>query len=189
MYGFVASVFYPFRREDKSWSIVQWTEGEEIEGVAIFEVDVRTNFCNWIIHRGIRESGWKEASIMWNVTDIGRLKSLFHAAQHLSGILEWSTADSHKIYCEGNFANCSPEEYVPHSLRVADASATRYAQLLIRHLSKIEQVEQTFDRMAPALESCSSRQGMFFLVAHLIVVYQHGGYQVGELTGYISFPR
>jgi hypothetical protein len=114
MRGFVASVFYPFRRENESWSIVQWTEGEEVEALAIFEVDVRTNVCNWIIHRGIRESGWKEASIVWTVKDISRLKSLFHAAQHLSGILEWSTADTHKIYCDGNFANCSQEEYVPN---------------------------------------------------------------------------
>jgi hypothetical protein len=52
--------------------------------------------------------------------NIGQLKTLFHAAQHLSGILEWSATDSHNIYCEGNFANCSQEEYMSPNSDMAD---------------------------------------------------------------------
>ena len=118
MRGLVVSVFYPFGRNDHCWPVVQWTEDEDTEALAIFEVDLVTNVCSWIIHRGVRvdnESEWNEASIVWNVTNIGQLKALFHASQHLLGILEWSSADSHKIYCEGNFVNCSQEEYVSSS--------------------------------------------------------------------------
>jgi hypothetical protein len=115
MRGLVVSVFYPFGREDHCWPVVQWTEGDDTEALAIFEVDLGTNICSWIIHRGTRvdnESAWNEASIVWSVTHIGQLKGLFHAAQHLFGILEWSSADTHKIYCEGSFVNSSQEEYV-----------------------------------------------------------------------------
>ena len=119
MCGFAVSVFYPFAREDHSWPVVQWIEGEDKEAFAIFEVDVNTTGCSWIIHRGVRsdpESSWRNASIEWNVADIGHLKTLFYAAQHLFGILEWSSADSHKIYCEGDFMECSQEEYEPSFL-------------------------------------------------------------------------
>jgi hypothetical protein len=118
MRGFVASVFYPLGRQDYCWPAVQWTEGEDTEALAIIEVDILTNACSWIIHRGSRvdnESAWNEASIAWTVMNIGQLKSLFHAAQHLLGILEWSSADSHRIYCEGNFVNSSQAEYVSPS--------------------------------------------------------------------------
>lgn len=118
MRGLLVSVFYPFGRNDHSWPVVQWIEGEDTEALAIFQVDVVTNVCSWIIHRGFRvdnESAWNQASVMWTVTNISQLKTLFHAAQHLLGILQWSSADSDKIYCEENFANCSREEYMPQS--------------------------------------------------------------------------
>lgn len=166
MRGLIVSVFYPFGRDDHCWPVVQWTEGDDTEALAIFEVDLATNICSWIIHRGTRvdnESGWNEASIVWSVTHIGQLKGLFHAAQHLFGILEWSSADTHKIYCEGNFVNSSQEEYVSPILihSWCYSRAARYAQLLIRHFSKIEQVNQAFDRVSAELESRSLRQGTF----------------------------
>jgi hypothetical protein len=118
MRRFLVSIFYPLGRNDHSWPVVQWIEGEDTEALAIFEVDVVTNVCSWIIHRGFRvdnQSAWNQASVEWTVTNISQLKTLFHAAQHLLGILQWSNADSENIYCEENFANCSREEYVSKS--------------------------------------------------------------------------
>jgi hypothetical protein len=191
MRGLLTSVFYPFGRNDHSWPVVQWIEGEDTEALAIFEIDVATNICSWIIHRGFRidnESAWNQASVMWTVTNIGQLKTLFHAAQHLLGILEWSSADSHKIYCEGNFANCSREEYM---------SQSSYLWLM---LFKCDEVCPTphasfFEDRTSEPDVRSGRRGVgesqretrdvFLKDTLLIVVAQQGRYQVWEFSGYI----
>ena len=135
------------------------------------------------------ESAWNEASIVWTVTNIGQLKALFHAAQHLLGILEWSSADSHKIYCEGNFVNCSQEEYVSPSsdlwlmlFKCGEVCPATYPSFFEDRTSESGVRSGRCGVGEPQLET----RDVFLKETLLIVVAQQGRYQVCELSGYIS---
>jgi hypothetical protein len=191
MRGLLVSVFYPFGQNDHSWPVVQWIEGEDTETLAIFEVDIVTNICSWIIHRGVRvdnESAWNQASVLWTVSNIGQLQTLFHASQHLVGILEWSNDDSHKIYCEGNFANCSREEYMPQNsylwlmlFKCDEVCPTPHASFFEDRTSEPD-VRSGRGRVGES--QCETRD-VFLKETLLIVVVQQGRYQVWQLSGYI----
>ena len=192
MRSFVVSVFYPFGRNDHSWPVVQWVEGQDTEALAIFEIDVITNVCSWIIHRGFRvDNGnpWNQASTVWTVTNISQLKTLFYAAQHLLGILEWSSSDSHKIYCEGNFVDSSQEEYVSPSpdiwltlFKCRKVCPTTYSSFFEDRTSESDVRSGRRGIGEPQLET----RDVFLKETLLIVVAQQGRYQVCELSGYIS---
>jgi hypothetical protein len=77
--------------------------------MAIFQMNENYEICSFLIHSGETipaceegDFGWKRCSITWRVADIGDLKSLCGGAQHLLGILEWSSGDIMKLYCESN---------------------------------------------------------------------------------------
>ena len=118
--AFRASVVFPFVEEVDFWPVLEWIEGEDTEVLAIFQVnfDVEPSVCSWVMHYGtgrprhIDGAGWATTSIVWNVAEMGDLKSLFHAAQHLLGVLGWSSADAHKLYCRLGQEYVSVEEYV-----------------------------------------------------------------------------
>jgi hypothetical protein len=123
--AFRASVVYPLAEDDFSWPVLEWTEGDGTKVLAIFEVDADTEppVCNWLMHQGIQggrtdDSRWMNASVMWRVTEIDCLRPLFGAARHLLGILDWTSADAHNLYCRGTLESCSDEKYVTFRIRI-----------------------------------------------------------------------
>lgn len=120
MTRFRASMLYPFGQNDRSWPVLEWTDNQGGEVLAIFETDVHPapEVCSWIMHRGAGrtngqfESGrvWVQSELNWSVTGLNILNTLVQAAQHLSGILDWSHADIQTIYCFYDFQNSSAEE-------------------------------------------------------------------------------
>ena len=121
IHQFRASVVYPFADDDFSWPVLEWTEGEDTEVLAIYEIDLKSEGerCSWLMHygfgRSIQSEGqpWKKAMISWNATNMGDLKTLFRVSQHLLGILEWPNTDIFQLYCQEGDGNCSNEEYAP----------------------------------------------------------------------------
>jgi len=116
---FRASMLYPFGQDDLAWPVLEWTDNQGGEALAIFETDVHPgpDICSWIMHRGLgRTNGqfegrvWLHSELNWSVTGINILDTLVRAAQHLSGLLDWSHVDIQTIYCFNDFQNCSEEE-------------------------------------------------------------------------------
>ena len=117
--GFRASVVYPLANSNSSWPLLEWTEGEGTEVMAIFEINGATDLaeCNWLVnyrHNSHGPSGGQERneSVSWRVTQLRHLKMLFEVAQHLSGILTWSPEDTHRLYCDRTVQQ-SAEKYDP----------------------------------------------------------------------------
>lgn len=117
--GVRASVVYPFRNEDCPWPIVEWTEDDDAEGMAIFQFDENSGLCSSLIHYGEgivdyenRVLRWERCSVTWRIGDTGDLRRLFGAAQHILGILEWSIGDILKLYCKRNPGKCSDQTYL-----------------------------------------------------------------------------
>lgn len=74
--------------------------------MAVFELDGDdTSLCNYIIHfrfpegHKMRQDRPIKSSLVWNVSDISKLKSLFKAVQHIIGILELPGSDRRELYC------------------------------------------------------------------------------------------
>src|SRR5271154_6061405 len=115
--AFRASVVYSFTNETCFWPVIEWREGIETEAMAIFLVDNEGTVCSWLMHYGYgtnaSEGGgrWRSTSISWCVGEIVHLKSLFEAAQHLLGILQWEPEDILDFYCNRNLGSGSEEQY------------------------------------------------------------------------------
>jgi hypothetical protein len=119
IYRFRVSMLYPLGQDDRAWPVLEWTDNQGGEVVAIFETDVQPgpDVCSWIMHRGVgRNNGqiggriWHHSELNWSVTGIDILGTLVKAAQHLSAMLDWSHVDIQTIYCFNDFQNASPEE-------------------------------------------------------------------------------
>jgi hypothetical protein len=118
--GFRASVVYPFTNCSSSWPLLEWTESGGTDILAIFDMNEATDLaeCNWIVHYRYNSYGpsgeqGRSGSLGWRVTQPKYLKMLFEVAQHLLGILGWSSGDVHRLYCDRNYQNCPEEEYSP----------------------------------------------------------------------------
>ena len=119
--GFRVSILFAFRNDDRSWPVVEWKEGNDTELVALFHFDDNSQspgVCSWLVHyaTGISsdpsdEARWSKTSIAWGVTDMSHLKTLFGAAQHFLGILEWSPEVALNLYCAIE-PTCSKNEYI-----------------------------------------------------------------------------
>ena len=115
--GFRASVVYPLANTPWSWPVLEWTEGEDTDVLAIFEMNQASDVaeCNWLVHYRHQNHGpsgdqGRNGQVSWRVTNLNHLQMLFEVAEHLRGILEWSTIDAHRLYCERNYQGCSEEE-------------------------------------------------------------------------------
>ena len=124
--GFRVSVLFGFLGDDRSWPVVEWRQGTDTEFLALFHFDdksPRPDVCSWLVHYGsgiladpTDEARWKETSIAWGVTDMSHLKTLFGAAQHFLGILEWSPDVALNLYCAVVPTTCTQSEYVHQNL-------------------------------------------------------------------------
>ena len=119
---FRASIIHSLT-DEWTWPIVEWTEIDGSEVVAIFFIDedAPSDVCGWLMHtgRGLIEnpedgaSRWEKTSIDWNVGEMEDLHSLFEAAEQLWGILQWPTQDMLRLYCgTGDAETWSNEEYL-----------------------------------------------------------------------------
>jgi hypothetical protein len=105
-----------------SYPLVQWTEENRTEALAIFYFDDgdAPEQGSWLMHSGKLENGlWKNAKLDWNVSDIEYLKRLFGVAQHLSELLEWPITDVLQLTNKSSKLK-SVEEYDPIRIQ-ADA--------------------------------------------------------------------
>jgi hypothetical protein len=122
---FRASAVYPFNDNEQFWPILEWREGDDSDGLAIFDMgedlEGECPRCSYIIHYGLggEENGsrWKQTSLVWNVTSIDVLRTLFQAAHHALGILQMPKADALTLYVANNKSQeYTVEEYESFSL-------------------------------------------------------------------------
>ena len=116
------SLVYSFADEDKSWLVVEWKEDVDLNVIAIFDFDDFDDRkpCSWLMHYCHYVSSslpgnqrhWNQSSVAWMVADLGILKGLLQAVQHILGILTWSKRDAMRLYCETNPSPCSSEEFI-----------------------------------------------------------------------------
>ena len=143
-----------------------------MEVMAIFLLDDEGTVCSWLMHRGCgaadaTEDGnrWKSTSVSWCVGEIGHLKSLFEAAQHLLGILQWTPEDILNFYCKSDLGSGSEEQYFPPPPLCrgfgADAGfrMVHHATLLYIHLRELERLNAKFEGISPVMEKLSSLKG------------------------------
>lgn len=118
---FRASIIYSLTNDDCAWPVVEWTENDDTEAIAIFYIDEEapSEVCSWLMHYGVGIVGdspkslrWEKTYISWCVGDMEHLRSLFEAAQQLLGVLKWSVKDMLQLYCKRDLSNLSKEEYL-----------------------------------------------------------------------------
>ena len=114
--AFRASIVYSLTNETCAWPVIEWREGTDTEVMVIFLLDDEGAVCSWLMHYGYgtNASGegrrWTSTSISWCVGEIVHLKSLFEAAQHLLGVLQWPPEDILNFYCKRNHDSSSEEQ-------------------------------------------------------------------------------
>jgi hypothetical protein len=114
-------VAYPFTNEDQSWTVLEWRQRDGTKAMAVFEVDEDDNdICDYITHYCFDEDyniahgrPAKSSYLMWNVSEISKLKYLFQAVQHILGVIELPSSDREKLYVgEGRSSEECPPLFV-----------------------------------------------------------------------------
>ena len=162
---FRANAVYLFTNDEQSWPLLEWMETDGTKAMAIFDLDDPDDpmTYSWLIHSGIgaeAHAPWTRTNITWNVADMSALKTLFGVAQHVLGILEWRTEDALKLYCQDHLEDQTPEEYECLNAFLMNR-LTKYAKLLFDHFFRKEQLNLSFDRVAPYFEEMSKNEGTF----------------------------
>ena len=162
--AFRASVVYSFSNDDESWAILEWVDTDGTQAMGIFVADVYDDptTCSWLIHLansepdGVHGTGTR---ICWDVTDISVLKRLFQGAQHALGLLQMPMEDALKLYSQEHIEDPTSEEYAEiNSFLII--RLRKYARLLYNHFRQMEQLNSSFDRVAPFCEEISSQEGI-----------------------------
>jgi hypothetical protein len=162
--AFRVSILFAFVNDDRSWPVVEWKEGNDKELLALFHFDdahPRSEVGSWLVHYGAGistdEARWAVTSIAWGVTDMSHLKTLFGAARHFLGILEWDPPVALNLYCGIEPSDPSDQEYV---LGVSlTGRLMYYAKCLYLHIHEIELLESEFDKIAHILLRLSDKEG------------------------------
>lgn len=113
--------------DEDSWIVVEWIQEDYLKCLVIFHFDNPAEPGSWLMHSG-RDVGenthsiymWKDSRVDYNVAEISHLKTLFGVAQHLQGVLEWTTADAIILYGKQDLSNVSNEEFRPCASDVAN---------------------------------------------------------------------
>ena len=112
--SFRALMIYPMTDEEQAWPLVQWSEKGGRRSLTIFAMESdASGECSWLLHRS---EGKGQTTLVWKVSGMSTLKTLFQAAQHLSGIMEIPKQDALKLYGGQNYEDFSPEEYPNQTL-------------------------------------------------------------------------
>jgi hypothetical protein len=119
--AFRVSILFAFLNDDRSWPVVEWKEGNDIEVLALFHFDDKSRnpgVSSWLVHHGdgilsdpTDDARWTKTAMAWGVTDMSHLKILFGAAQHFLGILEWPPEVALNLYCAIEPSICTHAEY------------------------------------------------------------------------------
>lgn len=161
--GFRVSLLFGFVNDDRSWPVIEWKQNNDKQFLALFHFDDRQPLveCSWLVHYGAgtftQETGWAETAVAWGVTDMSHLKTLFGAARHFLGVLEWDYEVALKLYCGIEGEGPSDQEYV--TWRFLTCSMHYYAKLLYQHIHEIELLEAEFERIAPILLQLNREEG------------------------------
>jgi hypothetical protein len=163
--AFRVSVLFAFVNDERSWPVVEWKEDNDKELMALFHFDdqnPRSEVGSWLVHYGAGistdEARWSVTSIAWGVTDMSHLKTLFGAAQHFLGILEWDPQVALHLYCGTEPLNSpSEQEYV--LLISLTGRMIDYATCLYLHFRQIELLESEFEKIVPVLLQLSVEEG------------------------------
>jgi hypothetical protein len=152
------------------WPVVEWGEGDEVEVIALFYVDVYTvpEACGWLMHRGEgitdgKANGrrWRSTSTSWKVSEMSQLKSMFQGALHLLCILEWPVLDMLVLYCHYTPPDHSLETYGPRYVSLNWRRITRYATHLYLLINGMKDLGASFDEAALELKKFSPRRGTY----------------------------
>lgn len=177
--SFQTSVVYPLHGSNRFWPLLQWIENAKTNVMAIFDIeddesDNLSCMMHWGLlvndreHEGMR---WGKTAIAWQVTDFNALGTLFQAAQHALGVLEWPREDAFKLYCKNDDQNCPAEEY--NSLTSKDSEGyrlERHTDLLFDHILKIHKMDSVFTIARPFFEKISFQKGTFLKYIVLIII-------------------
>ena len=97
---FRALMIYPMTDTQTSWPLLQWEEGSD-DVFMVFDVDdEKLQNCSWLLCRGPRNERGSPAPIVWEVTDLSALGTLFGAVQQLLGVLEMPRMQAVILYCQ-----------------------------------------------------------------------------------------
>ena len=100
---FRSSVVYALISHDIYCPVIEWIENDDTEVVAFFNVGSQNEY-SWLAHyqKVTCEGGQRRFSktyVKFCAEEMGYLKVLFEAAEHLSGVLAWDTNDILRLYC------------------------------------------------------------------------------------------
>jgi len=166
--GFRASFVDSLVNNECFWPVVEWREGDDVEVIALFYVDVDTvpETCGWLMHRGegitdgkVDGRRWRSTSTSWRVSEMSHLKSTFQGALHLLCILEWPVFDMLVLYCHYTPPDHSLETYCPRYVSLKWHRITRYAKHLYLLINGTEDLGASFDEATLELEKMSLRRG------------------------------
>lgn len=116
MTAFRALVIYPFKKNDKSWPMIEYSEdnGTRVLAIMALDDDDSPESCSYIMH-SIHSSASQSScltDLTFNVSDFKVMKTLFQAAQHVWGLLQMPEEDAMILYCETHeSSNYSTEKY------------------------------------------------------------------------------
>ena len=125
--GIRVALIRPVTHGYDPWPLVTWTEGNDVDVMAIFKVRSPLEPASFLMHYGVgrcwREDGkrWKQSHIAWTVVDMGHMAELFVAASHISGFGQLSKGEFVRVVDERNLKTCSRDEYTLSSLLLANS--------------------------------------------------------------------
>jgi len=100
---FRSSAVYALISHDIYCPVIEWIENDDTEVVAFFNIGSENEY-SWLAHyqKVTCEGGQRRFSktyVKFCAEEMGYLKVLFEAAEHLSGVLAWDTNDILRLYC------------------------------------------------------------------------------------------
>ena len=148
--GFQVSTFKGLiERPDTEWPMLQWEEpdiGSEV--FIIFKVNTETGLASSLLHSGTgppQPDGrrWSRSSISWWVLGMDDFKDLIIAALQVLDVLKWSDTDMIDPFFDPTQTDSSPEQMI------------RYAEMLFPSLSRLANIETSFDHTSFWIERLS----------------------------------
>lgn len=114
--GLRATMIQPCTDRYDPWPLLTWTEGDDIDIMAIFKIDSQVAPCSCLMHYGIERcwdkdgKRWSRSFVFWAVAAMEHMAELFIAARHISRDLEPIKPQATNLHGE----NGSRAEYISH---------------------------------------------------------------------------
>ena len=117
---------------EHSYPVLEWTETDGSKNITIFYIEGRKECVqshqdnkngskgkqkciqcrlSWLMLSIIKTDEDREKiRLNWSVSHLSHVRLLFHLAQHLFGVSQWSKEDKLNLYCRQNFGDCELTE-------------------------------------------------------------------------------